>query len=68
MIDIIEAYDANYYILSHESLCDREEMNVFWKQLKLAGRIVGEDTSVEIATKSFLDEFHRAELMIKYFL
>lgn len=59
MIDIIEKYNAEYYILSHESLCDRKEISDFWKQLNLAEQIVGKDISVEISNKRFIDKFKR---------
>lgn len=57
MIDIIEKYNTDYYVLSHESICDREEIIDYWKQLQIAAQIVSDDTSFEIINKRFLDKF-----------
>lgn len=59
MIDKIESYEADYYIVSHETICDRKEIVEFWDQLKSTGEIVGEDTSVEESTKRFSDKYDR---------
>lgn len=59
MIDIIESYDTEYYILSHESLCDRKEIVDFWEQLRITGQAVEESASVEEAIKRFSDTYNR---------
>lgn len=60
MIEIIEEYnDVEYYIASHESLCDRKEINDFWNDLRVANEIVGDNKSNEDGIKKFIDKFNR---------
>lgn len=60
MIDRIEKHDIEYYFCSHESICDKKEIDEFWTQLKMAEKAVGEDTSIEEATKRFTETHNRA--------
>lgn len=32
MIKDIQKYDASHFLLGHESICDIDEMNVFWQE------------------------------------
>ena len=41
MIDTIEQYDAEYYLCSHETICTKEEMESYFKQLR-TGDIITE--------------------------
>lgn len=59
MIEKIEKYPADHYVLSHESLCDREEIVDFWKQLKLTGEVVGEESNQEVVKENFLQTMKR---------
>ncbi|MGB2993717.1 MAG: MBL fold metallo-hydrolase [Paenisporosarcina sp.] len=34
LIELIEEYDAEHYVCSHESVCSREEIVSYWEQLK----------------------------------
>ncbi|WP_214483134.1 MBL fold metallo-hydrolase [Bacillus sp. SM2101] len=59
MIDKIEKNDIEYYFCSHESICDKEEMDGFWHQLKSTGNIVEKGTSVEEAKRKFTATYKR---------
>lgn len=59
MIEKIEKYDAEHHILSHQGLWDNNKINEFWNLLRTTGQIVGKDTSVEQATKRFINTFNR---------
>jgi hypothetical protein len=41
-----------YYLLGHESICDTNEMNIYWQELTTANRAV-KSTSLENAIKCF---------------
>lgn len=60
MIDKIEGYDANHYIISHEELCDKKALNTFFDELRRAEQVTGSDQSAEEATKRFEDKFNRS--------
>lgn len=59
MIEKIESFVADHYIISHETICDRKEIVEFWEQLKSTGEIVGEDTLVDEAIKRFENKYNR---------
>lgn len=52
MIEDIQKYDANYYLLGHESICDLEEMNLYWKELISTSNVTN-STSLEKAVANF---------------
>ncbi|MCG3420032.1 MBL fold metallo-hydrolase [Oceanobacillus jordanicus] len=58
MIKDIQKYDAEMFILGHESICDLNEMNVYWEELTAASQAV-KSTSVEKAMESFKEENNR---------
>jgi glyoxylase-like metal-dependent hydrolase (beta-lactamase superfamily II) len=58
MIKDIQKYDAEMFLLGHESLCDLNEMNVYWKELTAASQAV-QSTSLEKAMESFKGENKR---------
>ncbi|WP_391209649.1 hypothetical protein [Psychrobacillus sp. L4] len=58
MIKDIQKYDAEMFLLGHESICDRDEMNIYWKELTTASQIV-KSTSLEIAIECFKIENKR---------
>ncbi len=58
MIDEIEKYDANYYIISHQDVYNKSQIHELWNQLKLAEQIVGKNWSIEDIKKRFSDKFN----------
>ncbi|CDO02985.1 Metallo-beta-lactamase superfamily protein [Oceanobacillus picturae] len=58
MIKDIQKYDAEMFLLGHESICDLNEMNVYWEELTAANQAVN-STSLEQAMKSFKEENNR---------
>ncbi|GAK00175.1 hypothetical protein [Geomicrobium sp. JCM 19055] len=58
MIESITKYEATYSLLGHESICDRDEMNVYWNELTSTSRVV-DSTSMEEALDSFKKEYRR---------
>lgn len=47
MIQIIEEYDAEYYVCSHESVCTRDEILSFWEQLNIGYDIANKCSNLE---------------------
>ncbi|MFJ7405727.1 MULTISPECIES: MBL fold metallo-hydrolase [unclassified Lysinibacillus] len=58
MINDIQKYDAEMFLLGHESICDTDEMNIYWEELTTANRAV-KSTSLENAIKCFKVENNR---------
>ncbi|RIU90193.1 MBL fold metallo-hydrolase [Oceanobacillus picturae] len=58
MIKDIQKYDAEMFLLGHESICDLNEMNVYWEELTAASQAV-QSTSLEKAMESFKEENSR---------
>ncbi|MEK4130278.1 MBL fold metallo-hydrolase [Solibacillus sp. FSL W8-0474] len=58
MIEDIQKYNAEAFLLGHESICDLEEMTTFWRELKTASEAVG-SPSIEDAIESFKLENNR---------
>ena len=58
MIEDIQKYDANHFLLGHESICDLDEMDVFWRELTSCNRAVT-STSLDIAITNFEKEHER---------
>lgn len=52
MIEDIQKYDAEMFLLGHESICDLNEMTQFWKELTAASEAVT-SSSLEQAIESF---------------
>lgn len=52
MIKDIQKYDAKMFLLGHESICDLNEMNVYWEELIAASEAVKSD-SLENAIECF---------------
>lgn len=59
MIEDIQKYDASHFLLGHESICDLDEMNVFWKELTICSR-GAKSTSLDRALESFEKDNHRS--------
>jgi len=59
MMKDIQKYDPDMYLLGHESICDKAEMDLYWKELTMASQVV-ESTSLEHSLAAFRDE-HRRE-------
>lgn len=58
MIEDVQKYDASYFLLGHESICDIEEMDLYWKELKLASHATN-STSLEDALETFQKDNNR---------
>ncbi|EZH64824.1 hydrolase glyoxylase [Bacillaceae bacterium JMAK1] len=58
MIENITKYDADYSLLGHESVCDREEMDLYWNELISTSSVV-DSTSLEKALDAFNKEYYR---------
>ncbi|MDM5248547.1 MBL fold metallo-hydrolase [Lysinibacillus sp. G4S2] len=58
MIKDIKKYDAEMFLLGHESICDSNEMNIYWEELTTASRVV-KSTSLENAIECFKVENKR---------
>lgn len=58
MIKDIQNYDAEMFLLGHESICDLDEMNLYWEELTIASQAV-KSTSLENAIESFKVENKR---------
>ncbi|MEK3766157.1 MBL fold metallo-hydrolase [Solibacillus sp. FSL K6-4121] len=58
MIEDIQKYNAEAFLLGHESICDLEEMTTFWRELKAASEAVA-SPSIEEAIESFKFENDR---------
>lgn len=46
MIEDIQKIDASHFIAGHELICDLEEMDLFWKELRSASKATN-STSLE---------------------
>lgn len=58
MIEDIQKYDADHFLLGHESICDLDEMDVFWRELTSCNRAVT-STSLDSAITNFEKEHER---------
>ena len=47
MIQDIQKYDAEFFLLGHESICDGNEMTIYWEELTAASRAVKSDSFTE---------------------
>lgn len=52
MIEDIQKFDAEMFLLGHESICDSNEMNIFWEELTVASQAV-KSISLENAVERF---------------
>lgn len=52
MIEDIQKFDAELFLLGHESICDSNEMNIFWEELTVASQAV-KSVSLENAVERF---------------
>ncbi|MCH7321531.1 MBL fold metallo-hydrolase [Solibacillus sp. MA9] len=52
MIEDIQKFDAELFLLGHESICDSNEMNIFWEELTTASQAVT-SSSLENAVACF---------------
>ncbi|MGP4072870.1 MBL fold metallo-hydrolase [Piscibacillus sp. B03] len=58
MIEDIKKYDADYFLLGHESICDLKEMNTYWDELSLANQAT-QSESIESALEQFKTNHYR---------
>lgn len=58
MIENIESYGASYFLLGHESICDLDEMNLYWEELLSTNKVTN-STSIEEAMNNFEEEYKR---------
>lgn len=59
MIDNIREFDAEFYIISHEEIYDKKEMDKFIIQITTAEQIVGSTTSIEAAEHSYVTRYNK---------
>lgn len=52
MIEAVQKYNAEAFLLGHESICDLEEMQTFWGELRAASE-AAKSSSLENAIESF---------------
>ncbi|KIL53467.1 hydrolase glyoxylase [Jeotgalibacillus alimentarius] len=55
MIKDIQKYDADHYLLGHESICDLPEMDLYWDELIAASKATT-SVSLEEAMKCFEEQ------------
>lgn len=53
MIEYISSYEAEHYIISHEELFTKEQIDKLWDELRTAEQTVGDGTSTEEALQAF---------------
>ncbi|XKE94563.1 MBL fold metallo-hydrolase [Metaplanococcus flavidus] len=58
MIRDIQKYDAEWFVLGHESICDLEEMDLYWKELIAASAAV-KSLSLQKAEENFKSDNNR---------
>ena len=58
MIEDIQKFDAEMFLLGHESICDLNEMTIFWEELTVASQAV-KSISLENAVECFKLENNR---------
>lgn len=58
MIEEIQKYDAQWFLLGHESICDQEEMELYWSELQAASNAV-ETASLDNSIERFYKENKR---------
>lgn len=58
MIKDIQKYDAEMFLLGHESICDLDEMNLYWQELTTASQAVKSNSLLE-AKENFTAENKR---------
>lgn len=56
MIQKIEKYPADHYMMSHMAHYDQHQINKLWDELKLAERIVGDEISTEKCLEKYTHE------------
>jgi glyoxylase-like metal-dependent hydrolase (beta-lactamase superfamily II) len=57
-IKAIEQYDAEYYLCSHESVCTKEEMEAYWKQLRMGAKITETCNNIDEAIIEYKKIYH----------
>ncbi|WP_256204323.1 hypothetical protein [Planococcus faecalis] len=58
MIEDIQKFDAKMSLLGHESICDSDEMNLYWQELTAVNQAV-KSRSLEDAKENFVAENKR---------
>jgi len=56
MIDKIEEYPADHYLISHMDPYNKHQINALWKELKLAERIVGDEIKTDKCLERYTSE------------
>ncbi|WDV46443.1 MBL fold metallo-hydrolase [Clostridiaceae bacterium M8S5] len=59
MLDILDSYNADKFLVSHEEIWDKSSMNEFSNQLRVANELVGKDSSSETAIQKFVTKYKR---------
>lgn len=58
MIKDIQKYNAEMFLLGHESICDSTEMDIYWRELTSSSQVV-KSSSLEEALEYFKAEYKR---------
>ncbi|WP_419958449.1 MBL fold metallo-hydrolase [Psychrobacillus psychrotolerans] len=58
MIKDIQKYNAEMFLLGHESICDSTEMDIYWRELSRSSQVV-KSSSLEDALECFIVENKR---------
>lgn len=58
MIKDIQKYNAEMFLLGHESICDSTEMDIYWRELTRSSQVV-KSPSLEDALECFKAENKR---------
>lgn len=59
MVDEIQKFDADYFVVSHEELFSKKDIDNLFNQLKIAGEIVDISTSLEGVIEQFSKLYNR---------
>lgn len=58
MMDVVDSYEAEYYLCSHESICTREEIDTYWNQIKAGAELTENCKDKEEAINKFKEKYN----------
>jgi flavorubredoxin len=59
LLQEVDTYDAEYYLCSHESICDKEEMQSYWNDLNMGLAMTKGCSSIEEAITNFEKHYNK---------
>lgn len=59
MIQILEEYDAEYYVCSHEPVCSKDEIVDFWEQVNIGFAIANKCSNLEEGLVEYKNQFDK---------